>query len=441
MSVWDDNFKNHEAHKNLASIKEKLDGFEHKFDEPKILESLDRLSHVVSYMEKSLGAIVDASLVPWSSLDNTNIQLNKLNTCLDTFFQNKDENQLTAANKHADGLLIHLKYLPKLEALPDLKDISESVSRFHQTVSGFMDELNQRKDQFKKEFTDLSKQIDEANKRIKQQDKNIENQKGRLDTAISEFQKQFSEAEDRRRVNFDNTSKTRADHFDSFNKNIDEQITNFLTDRKQQIDEAISENTQEVKKNIDELKKTADALYRDHEKEAKDTIDFLVKKREEAAKIVHVIGNIGVTGNYNTIANKERKAANILRGIALGFMIAIVIAAGLILVMAAKGDFDWKIVTLRMGTTLTFLIPAIYASKESAKHRQREILNRKMELELASIDPYLERLPDEKRIELKGSLTERFFGQPETMAELEEPIKASSLLDLIKTVLINLTKK
>ena len=64
-----------------------------------------------------------------------------------------------------------------------------------------------------------------------------------------------------------------------------------------------------------------------------------------------------------------------------------------------------------------------------------------MELELASIDPFLEILPKEKKEDLKSELTKSFFGQPEIAAESEETIKPSKLLDIIKIAVQNLTKR
>jgi hypothetical protein len=100
----------------------------------------------------------------------------------------------------------------------------------------------------------------------------------------------------------------------------------------------------------------------------------------------------------------------------------------------AKQGLDWRLVTFRMAVTLILLVPAFYARSESEKHRKREQQARKMELELASIDPYLELLPPDKRVEIKGKLTERFFGQPEPTAEKEDFLKSSVFIDILKEV-------
>jgi len=67
-----------------------------------------------------------------------------------------------------------------------------------------------------------------------------------------------------------------------------------------------------------------------------------------------------------------------------------------------------------------------------------------MELELASIDPYLESLPEDKRHTLKETLAQRFFGQPEkteVIMDGEDIVTAKSLFDLFKEVIKHLVKK
>ena len=276
---------------------------------------------------------------------------------------------------------------------------------------------------------------------MNQHDKTIENQKGRLDSAISQFQSQFSESEDRRKETFENQMNTRNENFQEFRQKIDIEINTFLEQKRQEVAETLNSFNEETKSNTEELKKTADALYRAHEKEAEDTIKFIEQKREEAKKLLDIIGNIGFTGNYNRIANQERVSANILRVVAIVFMIAGIVVIGTVVFNISKTGFDWKLILSRIGVTITILIPAFYAARESDKHRQREIKNRKMELELASIGPYLELLPDEKKIELKSSLTEKLFGQPDTLVEKGEVVNVKSLFNLLEKLLTNLTKR
>lgn len=93
----------------------------------------------------------------------------------------------------------------------------------------------------------------------------------------------------------------------------------------------------------------------------------------------------------------------------------------------------------RLATSVLLLVPAIYAAQESTKHRDRERANRKLQLELSAIDAYLELLPPEQRQLIKGKMTEKFFGLVETPPK-EDEVTKHALLDIVKTVVGNLTK-
>jgi hypothetical protein len=105
----------------------------------------------------------------------------------------------------------------------------------------------------------------------------------------------------------------------------------------------------------------------------------------------------------------------------------------------SHSEVDWRLFGFRLSTTLILAVPAFYAAQESAKHREREKLNRKLHLELSAIDAYLELLPDEKRHDLKAKLTERFFGQPE-IKEKDETVTKHELFELLSKMLQNFTK-
>lgn len=66
----------------------------------------------------------------------------------------------------------------------------------------------------------LSEHISKSDDNINKQNDIIESQKGRLDEAISRFQTQFSEAEDRRREQYETNSIKRNELFQDFQQQI-----------------------------------------------------------------------------------------------------------------------------------------------------------------------------------------------------------------------------
>jgi len=440
MAIYEEKFRNHPIHENLLSIIKRIESFASEQTESDATEHLTRLLEITNFVMAAFNN-VGHIFVPESTLNQLNKILNNINNDFNNFENDKDIYHLVTANSRADNLLINLQQIPKIETIPDLQNFSEMCTKSHDTIDSILKSVSKQKDLLENQINDLSTRLDQFDTLLKQHDQTIESQKGRLDTAISQLQNQFSEAEDRRRESFENQISKFSEESQKFRQNMNSELNSFLEQRRQEVNQAISKYKEEANKNIEELKKNADALYRAHKKEAEDTLTFLANKREEAKRLLGIIGNIGFTGNYNKIANQERLTANILRIAAIVLMIAGSFVIGTVVFNISKTGFDWKLVLSRIGVTITILIPAFYAARESDRHRQREVRNRKMELELASIDPYLELLPDDRKIELKSKLTEKLFGQPVEVTEKGDSITASSLFNLVEKILTNLTKK
>ncbi len=185
-------------------------------------------------------------------------------------------------------------------------------------------------------------------------------------------------------------------------------------------------------------KKTLEELKVQLEKQASDTINSLNSKLAEANKIVNIVGNVGVTGNYQNIANENKKSADNYRRIALGFM---VIMSGLliwsIIEISKNGEFNLYKSLVRILAAAVLTYPAVYASRESTKHRKLETQNRNLELELASIGPFIELLPEDKKQKIKEDLVNKYFGNHSFVDETkdEEDVSVNSLEKIFKAIL------
>lgn len=77
--------------------------------------------------------------------------------------------------------------------------------------------------------------------------------------------------------------------------------------------------------------------------------------------------------------------------------------------LSADG-FNWTKSLIRLIAAAALSYPATYAARESSKHRRLETINRNAELELASINPFIEILPEAKKQAIKEKLVEKYFG-------------------------------
>ena len=177
-----------------------------------------------------------------------------------------------------------------------------------------------------------------------------------------------------------------------------------------QIDTSISNYTKQVN---DDRTLFREEITADREKIKTDTTEIihdLERKLSDATKLVNVIGNVGVTGNYQNIANHHKDTANSWRYIAVGFMCLL---SGLLIYSIwriSDPAYDWHKAVIRIISAAILIYPATYAARESSKHRQLENYNRKAELELAAINPFIEILDETKKQAIKEKLVDKYFG-------------------------------
>lgn len=452
MSEWIDRIENHQVHSNLQQIRELLTQIEHDAEtQADSLEDYNRLSQIFSFIFTTLSNS-DPNMVPNPTLTTLANQSQNVIQELANYKSNKNRPHLVNANNHADNMLVQAKTLLMPTNLSDVEGLRESVGNFRKSAGQFLRYLEE-------DFQKLRSQVEDLSGKGQELSNEISVQKGRLDTAITQFQQQFSDSAEKRREEFFRAEKERDDLSKEALASLEEQFEQFSDESKSEI-KAFFEITnaernsyiekfnqqlntfEESTKNIaDELKATAKKQTESLSVDSEKILSELSEKKKEASNIVQIIGNIGVTGNFQRIANQEKKAADYLRILALILMILMVFAIGLTIFISAKNGFDWKLSLFRIGAALILAIPATYAASESSKHRIAEYRNRQAELELASIDPFLEKMPDDTKHELKAKLTDRFFGCVNIEEAQSEKVTSSSMFDLIKTVVVNLTKK
>lgn len=167
--------------------------------------------------------------------------------------------------------------------------------------------------------------------------------------------------------------------------------------------ELVNESKEKLANSESNFKRQADAV-----------IDSLEKHKMDAARIVQVVGDIGVTGNYQNIANNETGQANLWRWITIALF-----ASGLIMAGITFYKFYHEPVTttntlaiaVRLLYALAIAAPAFYTARESARHRTNADRARQTELELASLGPFIELMKDEDKEEIRKSLIRTYFGR------------------------------
>lgn len=181
-------------------------------------------------------------------------------------------------------------------------------------------------------------------------------------------------------------------------------------------------------------KQDYDSLRVDLSSKAGLALSDLEEQRSKAARIVQVVGNIGVTGNYQQIANSEALQANFWRWVTIAIFAAGISVAAATFIKFWNQPFSaentWSVV-IRLLYAIAITAPAWYTARESARHRTNSDRARQTELELASIGPFIELMPEEKKVEIRESLTKNYFGRPVEVHNVQPPMDIGNIKDLV----------
>lgn len=409
MSEREDAFRKHPIHTTLDNISSALENDTFRSEDPAVIGLIDRVRESVSYTRSALSYTIPSLINP-GTLKQSNSLLQQILNEINAYASNKNVAHLNNTTNHIDGLISNIASFPVPKLTVDGEYFSQSYAAFKKTAEQAIGVIaNQRKELEEKvlgttqKAADTSKKSDELKAAIEAETAKIQqisiDFKNQLESQASTHQASLQAA-----INdFNNKSEAQSKDFSS----EFEAIKKSFSDQNKQFVEKLS-------------------------KQASELVEILEVKKKEASDLVQIIGNIGITGNYQKIANQEKEAADTWRMYAIILMLGMVASVSATILLSIDTGFDWKIVVFRLMATVVLVIPAAYAARESSRHRNLENLNRKAELELASLDPYLEKLPEEKRHTIKESLTGKFFGLNSSQVQDEEHASVASLLEIIK---------
>jgi hypothetical protein len=416
MSRWRVNYNSHSSSQEAQSCIAQLEGISIEGMLEQDLAEYSRLLKVLKVLAVRLSKL-DPELFRLNSWENFSSWFKEASNQIAHFSQNRNIAHLQSANANIDEIVNVIRPLDAGLTVEEFKSIADANHVFQQKMVEELQRVRARGKETEAQLDSLSAAIADGKSRLEENNQVIQQQKTRLDQSIAEFQRQFSDAQERRSNDFADTTKGNSTGFA-------QQLRQFEA---------------EFKEVSEQRRKEYDAFFELARNQSNAHSDFLKGRETEVNKIFGAIGTTAFAGNFKTTADNEASSANQWRWIALVLMTAMIGVGAFAFYYSIGHETDWRVFAFRLGTVIVLAVPAVYAANESSKHRERERLNRKIHLELASIDAYLVLLPENQRNQIKGGLTERFFGIP-LMKEKAEEVTQKDLFSVLTTVLNNLTK-
>lgn len=417
MSTWDERFENHPARAALEQLEQLLAGTRSIAEsESSALENWERINRVTNYARKKFNS-ADPLLVSPTNLTNITASLQSLINELATYQTDRNVGHLINANTYLDSTLYHYAGLPDPKTVDDISDLREAAASYRKSIGQLTKNLQD-------EISTANSQKDTLQQKLQELTNEISNQKARLDNAITQFQQLFTAAQELRQNEF---AASQSKNFELFSTSEEERKSDFNTfiDNANTIfQEAQTKFLTQNKESLDKFNNNAEIL-----------LEELEEKREHAKKLIGIITDTGMVHGYQTTANEERNASRWWQGGAVASLSIWIILGCIFFVRTYDQELSWTVVVRQLLISTPFILLAGFAAMQASQHQRVERTNRRTELEIASIDPFLATLDDEERNDVKRSLVDKFFGQRESDTQKSELKRMLSLItDLAKTI-------
>lgn len=319
---------------------------------------------------------------------------------LSSYQSNKNQGHIQNAKAQVEqSVMPQLWALGPTSLTGDSGQLVEVVNQATQTARDAVQQLITQRDALVVSQTALTQQVQESQARLESLAESVAKQKAEAASVVAVVQQMYAEKE--------------AERVAAFATMLQELRTDFAK------------------------------LQANSEKTQSERLDSLRTSQEQAAQIVQVVGNTGITGNYQKIANAEGKQANVWRWMTIAFFGAGIAIAGATFWKFWHEPFSpetaWSVL-IRLMYAIAITAPAWYTAKESARHRSSADRARQTELELASLGPFIELMPDEKKHQIREELTKRYFGN-QTPEHTAEPLISIQKLGDVAIELMKAAKK
>ena len=324
-----------------------------------------------------------------SNLDQAAGQIND-------YLSNRNRPHLRAATEALGKATVNLLSMPTLGSAEDLK---EGFADILMSTANSADSMLAA---VKKDLDGVAEKVRELESKQSELDTQLQSAKERSDKAIAEYQQQFSDSENQRNIRFEKRIDTLAAEVQGASDRFDAQF---------------------------------DTIRGNFEKEAKAVLDRLNKRDEETQRLAHAMGAKGTSATFQATANKNQWAADWLRGLAIFLLLAAAVTVGITVYHLTK--VDPVISGLRLLGAFIVILPATYLARESSKQRAEAVRSRRIEIELASLGPFIETLDEQTKADLKKRLVDTYFGRAFDKIENDEEDSirlGGTAVDILKVI-------
>lgn len=301
------------------------------------------------------------AFVPQSDFHQLESQLRDLLNHTESYAHNGHSNYLMYLNRYLNSIREIIAKIPVGGKGETSSVLSNVVDNFTKRNDEVIKKITKEKDSLAAEVAALKHEIKVLSNEVAK--KNTE-----VTSLTTEFQKQFSDAQDKRGSAFSDSQNEREEEFN----NGELERANMF---REQIN-SIQSKAQETQHEIENIHKKVEEIY-------------------------GVIGKSSIVGSQKTYADKAKIMAHCLQGASLFFMLC---AIGVLCYMfyGQIESITWAKFFFKFSIGLILLLPSFFLANEAKKQRDKENHYRELEIKLVTITPYFLEIqsPEKEQVKL-----------------------------------------
>ncbi len=413
MSQWADRVRSHPVWQHMQSLGSAIDQAVAREDiDQQGVDGWERVRAVLTFVGKRLAG-ADPQLLHPAPLDGIAGQVQTALSEAQAFASDGNPARIASANSSADAVL---SYVPAI----NYPFVADDWNALRDAGVAYRATLEQHLHQAQAVVAQLGTGVENGQQRLAELTAEIGTERTRLTSLASEFQAQFSTAQDTRSREYAEAQAARQERFGA----LVADYTQRLTDQNAEFTKQREADARQYQEHVATLNTTSAAS-------AKAILDEIDISRRQVEKLVGVIGNLGVTSGYLKTANQARVATWIWQGITVLSMGGLIAVAYRAFLPVVQGSFTWEGFAGRVFLSLTVGVLAAYSAAQADKYVEIERRNRKLALELEAIGPYLAPLPTDQQQTLRVQLAERTFGRDEAAVGSRGAKSPASVVDVL----------
>lgn len=311
----------------------------------------------------------------------------------------EDANLRPDSNDRILELTLNQRYI-----LRKLERVNEVVIYIKDLCKKTIEESQKQEQVFNQEY--ITRFNEEKTLLIKQFENDLNNLKEKYDNSFKGYKLELeglTKSADLLRKSLDNGLKEQTQLLGRIEQ-IELEFSKFINDKTDLIDGELNNAKNALSSEIKSIKQT---LYSE-EKTIKDAHkDF-----------INLVGKAGIyelTENYNKKAIEEKEEYQKFRNYT-AYAILLAIGATVFIFwwayhISLSDKFDYLLLIARLSVSLMFFVLAYYLSKQSAKHYECYQENHRTFLQLAALEPFMEKMDKDEQKTIRKGLIPTYFNQ------------------------------